>query len=81
MLEQSLRLVLCLIAEQALLSVSPEPLAQRDLLTRWPGDPPRADSLWRALARGLESGLFTATVAGKKSDRCRYAIARKPAAG
>jgi putative intracellular protease/amidase len=66
---------------QSLLSVSLEPLTQRDLLTRWPGDPPRADSLWRALARGLESGLFTATGAGKKNDPYRFAIAKKPAAG
>jgi hypothetical protein len=66
---------------QSLLSASPEPLTHRDLQSRWPGDPPRGDSLWRALARGLETGLLTVTGAGTKNDPQRFALAGAPAAG
>ena len=51
----------------ALLGASPAPLTHKDLLTRWPGDKPREDSLWRALARGLEAGLMHMTGEGTES--------------
>ena len=51
----------------ALLGASPAPLTHKDLLTRWPGDKPREDSLWRALARGLETGLMHMTGEGTES--------------
>ena len=43
---------------QVLLQASPVPLTRRELLARWPDPPPRPDSLWRTLARGLERGRF-----------------------
>ncbi len=66
---------------QSLLSASPEPITQRDLLTRWPGDTPRADSLWRALLNGLEAGLLTLSGDGMKNNPYRFVIARTPRNG
>jgi hypothetical protein len=61
---------------QALLAASPTPLTRQELLARWPGAPPRADTLWRTLARGAERGLFTVTGSGTKADAFRYGVAR-----
>ena len=44
---------------RALLTESLAPLTCRELLDRWPGTTPRADSLWRVLAHGVELGLFS----------------------
>ena len=42
-----------------LLGQSPVPLTRQEILARWPeGEPPRADSLWRSLARGCELGIL-----------------------
>jgi hypothetical protein len=60
---------------QALLQASPVPLTRRELLARWPDPPPRPDSLWRTLSRGLERGLFVAHGAGTRSDAFRYELA------
>ena len=60
---------------EALLGASPVPLTCRELLARWPNSPPRADSLWRALARGVERGLFIVEGAGTKTDAFRYGLA------
>jgi hypothetical protein len=62
---------------QELLAASSDPLTQRDLLTRWPGTPPRDDSLSRALARGVETGVLTATGEGTKNDPQRFALAMR----
>src|SRR5262249_4514667 len=45
------------------LSQSPAPLTRQEILARWPeGEPrPRADSLWRTLARGCELGILVRT--------------------
>jgi hypothetical protein len=59
---------------QSLLRGSSIPLTHRELLARWPGVAPRDDSLWRALARGVEQGLFVITGAGTKTDAFRYAM-------
>jgi hypothetical protein len=61
------------------LAASPAPLTHKDLLTRWPGEPPREDSVWRALARGLETGLLDMTGEGTKNDPRRFTLARKAA--
>jgi hypothetical protein len=49
---------------QTLLSASPTPLTRHELLARWPGAAPREESLWRALTRGVEQGLFVVSGAG-----------------
>jgi hypothetical protein len=56
------------------LQASPVPLTRRELLARWPDPPPRPDSLWRTLARGLERGLFVVHGAGTKTDAFRYGL-------
>lgn len=60
---------------QSLLTQSPDPLTHRELLARWPGDAPRADSLWRTLARGCETGLFVRSGTGTKTDAFRFGMA------
>jgi hypothetical protein len=60
---------------QSLLAQSPEPLSHRELLARWPGEAPRADSLWRTLARGCEVGLFVRSGEGTKTDAFRFGLA------
>jgi hypothetical protein len=60
-----------------LLSQSPAPLTRQEILARWPEpDPPRADSLWRTLARGCELGIFVRTGAGTKAEAFRYGVAQ-----
>jgi hypothetical protein len=60
-----------------LLQESPEPLTRQEILARWPeGEPPpRADSLWRSLARGCELGLLVRSGEGTKVDAFRYGLA------
>jgi hypothetical protein len=60
---------------EALLRASPVPLTRQELLARWPESPPRPDTLWRALARGVESGLFIVRGAGTRTDALRYSLA------
>lgn len=60
---------------EALLGASPVPLTRRQLLARWPQSAPRADTLWRALARGVERGLFMVRGSGTKTDALRYGLA------
>jgi len=67
---------------QALLTDSATPLTCQDLIARWPGDPPRHDSLWRTLERAVDRGLFAVEAgSGTKNDAYRYGIANqtKPA--
>jgi hypothetical protein len=66
---------------QALLAASPTPLTLQEILSRWPAPPPRPDSLWRTLRRGLETGLFTIRGgSGTKTDAFRYELRQtKPA--
>jgi hypothetical protein len=60
------------------LSQSPEPLTRQEILDRWPeGERPRADSLWRCLARGCEAGVFVRTGAGSKAEAFRYGLAQQ----
>jgi hypothetical protein len=56
---------------------SPAPLTRQEILDRWPeGEPPpRADSLWRVLARGCEQGLLVRSGEGTKAEAFRYALA------
>jgi hypothetical protein len=66
-----------------LLQESPTPLTRQEVLARWPeGLPtPRADSLWRSLARGCEVGILVRTGEGTKAEAFRYDLAeRKPRA-
>jgi hypothetical protein len=60
------------------LSQSPTPLTRHEILARWPESesPPRADSLWRILARACELGLLVKTGAGTKSEAFRYGLAQ-----
>jgi hypothetical protein len=60
---------------QELLRASPVPLTRQDLLARWPDPPPRPDTLWRALARGVERGVLIVRGAGTKADALRYGLA------
>jgi hypothetical protein len=60
---------------EALLRASPVLLTCRELLARWPERAPRADTLWRALARGVEQGLFIVRGAGTRTDALRYGLA------
>jgi AAA domain len=62
---------------QTLLTESPTPLTRRELLERWPGTAPRADSLWRTLARGIELGLFTGAGKGTKTEPFRFTVVRQ----
>jgi hypothetical protein len=58
---------------QQLLGESAQPLTQQEILERWPsGRPPAANSLWRSLTRGCESGKLTRSGAGTKSEPFRY---------
>jgi hypothetical protein len=61
-----------------LLRQGPAPLTRQEILARWPeGEPPpRADSLWRCLTRGCESGLLVRTGAGNKAEAFRYGLAQ-----
>jgi hypothetical protein len=61
---------------QTLLTESATPLTRRELLARWPGEAPRQDTLWRALARGVELGLFVVSGTGTKTDAFRYGVVR-----
>jgi hypothetical protein len=63
---------------QTLLGESSTPLSRKDLLARWPGDPPRPDTLWRTLTRGVELGLFVQSGGGSKNDPFRYALRTQP---
>jgi hypothetical protein len=56
------------------------PLTRRDLLANWPGVPPRQDSLWRTLSRGVQRGLFKVLGEGTKTDPFRYTLASPPTA-
>ena len=60
---------------EALLRASPVPLTRQELLARWPGPAPRPDTLWRALTRGVERGLFIVRGAGTRTDALRYGLA------
>jgi hypothetical protein len=60
---------------RTLLSESPTSLTGRELLARWPSEAPRQDTLLRALARGVELGLFERTGAGTKTEPFRYGVA------
>jgi hypothetical protein len=62
---------------QTLLAQSPTPLTRRELLERWPGEPPRPDSLLRTLARGVELGLFTGAGKGTKTEPFRFTLAQQ----
>jgi hypothetical protein len=64
-------------ALQTLLAASPTPLTCRELLERWPAAAPRADSLWRTLARGVELGLFSTAGQGTKTDPFRFTLRRQ----
>jgi hypothetical protein len=59
---------------QQLLGQSLTSLTRQEILARWPEGqrPPRADSLWRCLARGCELGLFIRTGEGNKAEAFRY---------
>jgi hypothetical protein len=63
-----------------LLSQSPTPLTRQEILAHWPESepPPRADSLWRTLARGCELGILFRTGAGTKVEAFRYGLAQRP---
>src|SRR5262245_48688255 len=63
---------------QTLLAASPTPLTHHELLARWPGDPPRPDTLYRTLARAWETDLFERTGYGTKNEPFRYYL---PGAG
>jgi AAA domain len=63
---------------QELLAASPTPLTRQELLARWPSDPPRPDSLWRTLRRGLECGVFITSGTGTRTDPFRYALMDPP---
>ena len=54
---------------------SPIPLTRQELLARWPGDPPRPETLWRTLARGWQLGLIQVSGDGTKVDALRYRLA------
>ena len=60
-----------------LLSRGSAPLTRQEILARWPeGKPqPRADSLWRSLARGCELGILVRSGAGTKAEAFRYGLA------
>jgi hypothetical protein len=60
---------------EALLRASPVPLTRQELLARWPEPAPRPETLWRALARGVERGVFTVRGAGTRTDALRYSLA------
>jgi hypothetical protein len=62
---------------QALLTQSPTPLTRREVLELWPGEPPRPDSPWRTLARGVELGLFTGAGKGTKTEPFRFTLAKQ----
>jgi hypothetical protein len=52
-----------------------QPLTQQEILELWPGGrPPAANSLWRSLMRGCESGQLVRSGAGTKSEAFRYAV-------
>jgi hypothetical protein len=61
-----------------LLGQSPAPLTRQEILARWPeGEPsPRADSLWRSLARGCELGILVRSGVGTRAEAFRYALAQ-----
>jgi hypothetical protein len=65
------------------LSQSPAPLTRQEILARWPqGEPPpRADSLWRTLARSCELGILVRTGAGTKAEAFRYGLAPRQPGG
>jgi hypothetical protein len=59
-----------------ILSQSATPLTRQEILSRWPEgeSPPRADSLWRLLARGCEMGLFVRSGDGTKAEAFGYEV-------
>jgi hypothetical protein len=71
-----------LISVRQILSQSPGPLTCQELLAHWPeSEPPRTDSLSRALTRGCELGILVRTGAGTRAESFRYALALGPPAG
>jgi hypothetical protein len=62
-----------------LLGESPRALTRQEILARWPeGAPvPRADSLWRCLARGCELGLLVRTGEGTRAEAFRYGLVQR----
>jgi hypothetical protein len=63
-----------------LLRQSATPLTRQEIVARWPegAPPPRADSLWRCLARGCAQGLLVRTGAGTRAEAFRYGLAQRP---
>ncbi len=60
-------------ALRQLLAASPEPLTRQEILARWPGgQPPPANTLWRALTRECETGRLARSGAGTKGEPFRY---------
>ena len=62
-----------------LLARHPEPLTRQEILSHWPAPdpPPRPETLWRALTRGCEAGIFLRSGEGTKGEAHRYALARR----
>jgi hypothetical protein len=56
---------------------SAAPLTRQEIIDRWPeGEPPpRADSLWRSLARGCQAGILIRSGEGTKVEAFRYGLA------
>jgi hypothetical protein len=66
-----------------ILGGSPASLTRQEILEHWPQteSPPRADSLWRCLARGCALGLFVRSGEGTRAEAFRYGLAQgQPAA-
>jgi hypothetical protein len=61
-----------------ILSHGPRPLTRQEILARWPESKarPRADSLWRSLARACDLGILVRTGKGTKAEPFHYGLAQ-----
>jgi hypothetical protein len=60
-----------------LLSQSGKPLTRLEIIARWPPSQPapHADSLWRTLTRGCETGILIRRGEGTRAEAYRYGLA------
>jgi hypothetical protein len=59
---------------QAVLAADEAPLTHAEIIERWPGTPPHANSLWRVLAAGHKDGVFHIFGAGTKAEPYRFGL-------
>lgn len=59
---------------QAVLAADEAPLTHAEIIERWPGTPPHANSLWRVLAAAQKAGVLHVVGDGTKTEPYRFGL-------